>query len=115
MESFQNSQIERRGSPRINLETKISVRTSEMDPLVLGWVQNISRGGFKLKADNPLISKDIFRTGKEIYFETYEDFFRLKGRGEIIWASERENEAGIKFDELDQKGKHFLENFLRMF
>jgi hypothetical protein len=39
----------------------------------------------------------------------------LKGRGEVIWASLRENEAGIKFDELDQKGKKFLNDFLRMF
>lgn len=115
MESTENSQLERRENPRINLETKISIRTSGMEPLALGWVQNISRGGFKLKADNPLITKDIFCAGKEIFFETYEDFFRLKGKGEIIWASERENEAGVKFDELDQKGRHFLENFLRMF
>ncbi len=115
MATTQNSQFERRENPRINLETKISIRTSEMEPLVLGWVQNISRGGFKLKTDNPLITKDIFITGREIIFETYEDFFRLRGRGEIIWASEKENEAGVKFDELDQKGKHFLENFLNMF
>lgn len=115
MESLQNDQIERRENPRINLETKISIRTSKTEPLMLGWVQNISRGGFKLRADNPLITKDILRVGKEIFFETYEDFFRLKGKGEIIWASERENEAGVKFDELDQKGKNFLENFLRMF
>lgn len=115
MESTQTGQLERRVNPRINLETKISIRTSEMEPFMLGWVQNISRGGFKLRADNPLITKDIFRAGKAIYFETYEEFFRLKGRGEIIWASERENEAGVKFDELDQKGRHFLENFLSMF
>lgn len=115
METYQNSQFERRENPRINLETKISIRTSEMEPLILGWVQNISRGGFKLRADNPLTTKDVFRTGKEIFFETYEDFFRLKGKGEIIWASEKENEAGVRFDDLDQKGKHFLENFLRMF
>lgn len=115
MATTQNSQFERRENPRINLETKISIRTSEMEPLVLGWVQNISLGGFKLKTDNPLITKDIFITGRVIIFETYEDFFRLRGRGEIIWASEKENEAGVKFDELDQKGKHFLENFLNMF
>lgn len=115
MEIVQNGQSERRESPRINLETKVSIRTSDMDPIMLGWVQNISRGGFKLKADNPLIIKDIFRSGKEIFFETYEDFFRLKGKGEVIWASQKENEAGIKFDELDQKGKKFLEDFLGMF
>jgi len=115
MESTQSNQSERRENPRINLETKISIRTSNMEPLMLGWIQNISMGGFKLKSDNPLITKDVFCSGKEIFFETYEDFFRLKGRGEVIWASLRENEAGIKFDELDQKGKKFLNDFLGMF
>jgi hypothetical protein len=115
MESVQNGQFERRENPRINLETKISIRTSDMEPSMLGWIQNISRGGFKLKSDNPLITKDVFRSGKEIFFETYEDFFRLKGKGEVIWASMRKNEAGIKFDELDQKGKKFLNDFLGMF
>jgi len=115
MESAQSNQSERRENPRINLETKISIRTSDMEPLMLGWIQNISMGGFKLKSDNPLITKDVFCSGKEIFFETYEDFFRLRGRGEVIWASLRENEAGIKFDELDQKGKKFLNDFLGMF
>ena len=115
MEYVQSVQAERRQNPRIDLETKISIRTSDMEPLMLGWIQNISRGGFKLKSDNPLITKDVFRSGKEIFFETYEDFFRLKGRGEVIWASLRENEAGIKFDKLDQKGKKFLDDFLGMF
>jgi hypothetical protein len=115
MEPAQSNQSERRENPRINLETKISIRTSDMEPLMLGWIQNISMGGFKLKSDNPLITKDVFCSGKEIFFETYEDFFRLKGRGEVIWASLRENEAGIKFDELDQKGKKFLNDFLGMF
>jgi hypothetical protein len=41
-------------------------------------MQDISHGGFKLKADNPLKIKDIFRSGKEVVFETYEDFFKLK-------------------------------------
>lgn len=115
MEYANYVQKDRRENPRINLETKISIRTSASEPSILGWVQNISLGGFKVKADNPLITKDIFRAGKEIYFETYEDFFRLKGKGEIVWASEREREAGVKFYELDQKGKHFLDHFLRMF
>lgn len=115
MDLNHTSQKERRESPRINLETKISFRTSPTAPFILGWVKNISRGGFKLKTDNPLIKKDIFLASKEIFFETSEDFFRLKGRGEIIWTSEKENEAGVKFGELDQRGKVFLENFLRMF
>ena len=115
MEYSQNEQADRREYPRIALETKVSIRISDLQPLIPGWIQNISRGGFKLKSDNPLRNKDLFRSGNEVYFETYEDFFKLKGRGEVIWASPRENEAGIKFDELDQRSKKFLEDFLGMF
>ncbi len=115
MESTQNGQSERREYPRINLETKVSIRASNMEPFIPAWIQNISRGGFKFKSDNPLKIKDIFSSGNEIFFETYEDFFKLKGRGEIIWASMRENEAGIKFDELDHRSRKFLEDFLEMF
>jgi len=115
MESTQNDQSERREYPRINLETKVSIRASDTYIFTPAWIQNISKGGFKLKADNPLKIKDIFRSGKEVVFETYEDFFKLKGKGEIIWASVRENEAGIKFDELDQRSRKFLEDFLEMF
>jgi len=115
MESAQYVESERRIYPRINLETKVSIRASSTEPFIPAWIQNISKGGFKLKADNPLKAKDIFRSGKEVFFETYEDFFKLKGKGEIIWTSTKENEAGIKFDELDHRSRKFLEDFLGMF
>ena len=115
MEYFHDGQTERREHPRINLETKVSIRTSDLEPFMMAWIQNISRGGFKVKGDNSLNTKDIFYSGNEIYFETYEDFFKLKGRGEIVWASPRDNEAGIKFDNLDQRSRKFLEDFLGMF
>jgi hypothetical protein len=115
MESPLDRQSDRREYPRINLETKVSFRTSEMSPMIPGWIQNISKGGFKLKSDNPLKYKDILRSGNEIIFETYEDFFKLKGKGEIIWTSFKENEAGVKFDELENRSRKFLEDFLEMF
>lgn len=115
MEYSYNGQSERREYPRISLETKVSIRTSDLEPFMPAWIQNISRGGFKLKGDNPLNIKDIFYSGNEIFFETYEDFFKLRGKGEVVWASQRDNEAGIKFYELDQRSRKFLEDFLRMF
>ncbi len=115
MEYIHDGQVERRTYPRINLETKVSIRTSDLEPFMMAWIQNISRGGFKVKGDNSLNTKDIFFTGNEIFFETYEDFFQLKGKGEIVWASQRDNEAGIKFDDLDQRSRQFLEEFLKMF
>lgn len=115
MECAQEYLIEKREYPRIDLETQVTIKTSNNGSFILGWIQNISQGGFKLKADIPLNFKDIFHTGDEISFETYEDFFRLKGRGKIRWASTQENQAGIKFDELDSKSKKFLNAFLGMF
>lgn len=115
MESIQDGQSDRRESPRISLETKISFKTSDSLPMIHGWIQNISRGGFKLKSDNPLKYNGILRSGDEIFFETYEDFFKLKGKGEIIWTSSKDNEAGIKFDELENRSRKFLEDFLEMF
>lgn len=115
MEVIQEQNFEKREYPRIDLETQVTIKTNNNDALIPGWIQNISQGGFKLKADIPLNFKDIFHTGDEVYFETYEDFFRLKGRGKIRWTSFRENEAGIKFDEIDIKSKKFLDSFLGMF
>lgn len=115
MESYYNGESERREHPRINLETKVTIRTSDLEPFMPAWIQNISRGGFKLKSDNTLNIKDIFYSGNEIIFETYEDFFKLRGKGEVVWASERENEAGVKFYELDHRSRKFLEDFLEMF
>lgn len=106
---------ERREHPRVDLETQVTINANDINSNIMGWIKNISQGGFKLKADIPLNFKDIFRMGGVVSFETYEDFFRLKGRGEIIWTSSKENEAGIKFDELDYKSRRFLEAFLGMF
>jgi hypothetical protein len=50
-----------------------------------------------------------------ICFETFEDFFQLKGEGGIIWISSDGNIAGVKFDELGRKGKRFLNEFLSIF
>ncbi len=53
--------------------------------------------------------------GDEVLFEAYEDFFKLKGKGQVRWTSTHLNEFGIKFDELDNRGKESLKDFLGMF
>jgi hypothetical protein len=115
MENSQNGQFEKRECSRIDLEAKVTLKTSEAESMILGWIQNISHGGFKLKADTPLILKDYFHVGDEVLFEAYEDFFKLKGKGQVRWTSTNLNEVGIKFDELDNRGKESLEDFLGMF
>ncbi len=115
METSQNGLFEKRECSRIDLEAKVTFKTSEAESMILGWIQNISHGGFKLKADIPLIFKYIFNVGDEVLFEAYEDFFKLKGKGQVRWTSTHLNEVGIKFDELDNRGKQSLKDFLGMF
>ena len=109
------SSMERRESPRIDLEVQVLINASDPRFRIPGWIQDISNNGFKVKAEFPINIKGLFRKGGEIFFETLEDFFQLKGRGDIVWASPEGDIAGIKFDDLGEKGRQFLEEFLRMF
>lgn len=81
---------------------------------IYGWVQDLSNGGFKLKPEIPSNIKGIFQEGDKINFETYEDFFKIRGQGGIIWISLGDNMAGIKFEELDEESKKSLEEFLKI-
>jgi len=40
-------------------------------------------------------------------------YFNLEGEGEIAWISPDENMAGIKFNQLNEENRRFLEKFLR--
>jgi hypothetical protein len=110
-----DSSAERRGSPRIDLEVQVLINPSHQEFRIPAWIQDISNNGFRVKADMPLNIKGLFRQGSEVFFETLEDFFQLKGRGDIVWASPEGDTAGIKFDDLGEKGRQFLDEFLRMF
>ena len=65
----------------MNSEVQVMIISSNTKFKVLGWLQDISHGGFKLKAENPLTFNDLFQEWAEIYFETFENFFQLKGKG----------------------------------
>ena|SRR4030042_174763 len=114
MEYIQEQAFEKRKYPRIDLETEVIIKPTDDDSMILGWIQDISHGGFRVRADIPLSFKDVFHDRNAVLFKTYEDFFRLKGRGEISWISTEGNEAGIKFDELENKSRKFLEEFLKI-
>ena len=107
--------FEKRESPRINWvnsEVQAIIISSHTKSTVLGWIQDISPGGFKLRTNDPLRSNDLFRGWDGIYFETFEDFFQLKGQGTIIWTSSDENMAGIRIDHLDEVSRKYLYGFL---
>jgi len=108
---------DRRESPRINWinpDVQVVITPSNTESRVLGWILDISPGGFKVKAEIPQKVKEVFLKWEEIHFETFEDFFQLKGQGQVIWASSSENTVGIRFGRLDEESRISLYGFLGM-
>jgi hypothetical protein len=106
---------ERRRHERIGLEAQVSIKSMKKRSMMLGWIQDISHGGCQVRVDIPLNFMDFFHDGDKVLFETFVDFFRLKGRGNICWTSTGKDRVGIKFEELDLMSKRHLEGFLKMF
>ena len=115
MDHKTHTSYEKREHTRIGLETQVSLKSIRNHSMMLGWIQDISQGGFKVRGDIPLNYKDFFHEGDQIIFETYEDFFKLKGRGNVRWTSTEKDGVGIKFEEFDNRSKRSLESFLKMF
>jgi len=113
-----NQSLEKRESPRmnwINPEVQVMIKSPNDNLNVLGWIQNISQGGFKVKVEISQNLKSLFGKREELHFETLEIFFRLKGDGRVVWISSNENMAGIKFDHLDEESRRFVDGFLGIF
>ena len=115
MEKIQEPLSEKREHARIDLETEVSIRPIHGDSRIPGWIEDISQGGLKVRAGTPLNFKGLFHEGDQIVFETQEDFFKLRGKGEIRWTAVEKGEVGIKFNELDNHSRESLEAFLSMF
>ena len=107
--------LDRRENPRINWidsEVQVVIIPSNTGYKVLGWVLDISPGGFKVRTEVPQKVEQIFLERREIHFETSGDFFELKGRGRVIWTSSDWNTVGIRFDRLDEDSRKSLYGFL---
>ena len=107
--------VEKRESARTNWidsDVQVIIISPNTKSKAFGWIQDISQGGFKLKAEIPSTFDGLFQEWDEIYFETFEDFFRLKGQGRIIWTSSNENMAGVKINHLDEESRKYLYGFL---
>jgi hypothetical protein len=109
MEEF----AERRLFPRIGLEVQVALNAPRHPFPIPAWIENISRGGFMVRADGS--AGDLLRPGEEVRFETSEDFFTLRGRGDIVWASAHPPAAGVRFDRLDGESRQALDDFLSIF
>jgi len=106
---------EKREDPRVSLEVEVIITPFHRNLKIAGWVEDISHGGFKVKANFPYNFKGLFQQGDEIYFETFEDFYNLKGRGDIVWISPEGESVGVKFDELPEESRSCLNEFLVCF
>jgi len=107
--------LDRRKASRIywvDSEAEVVMIPSNTQHRVTGWVLDISPGGFKVKLELPRKFAQFFPERGEIYFETFEDFFQLKGHGRVVWASINANTVGIQFDRLDEESKTSLYGFL---
>ena len=60
---------ERRHKPRLDLEVQVLINLSHNNngSKFLGWIQNISHGGFKIKSSNSIDLKSLFREGDVVY------------------------------------------------
>jgi len=106
---------EKRGDFRVPLEVEVKIQAFHRNIKMMGWVNDISHGGFKLKASTPDNFKDIFQQGDAISFETFEDFFSLKGHGGIAWISPDGETLGVRFDQLPDESRVSLRQFLVCF
>ena len=107
--------LDRRETPRIywmDSEVQVVIIPSNTHHRVSGWLLDISPGGFKVKAEVPQKVKQFFPEWEEIHFETFGDFFQLKGQGRVVWTSPNANTVGIKFDRLDEESRKSLYGFL---
>lgn len=115
VEPRDHSFLEKRENPRttwMDSDVQVMITSSDTKSKASGWIQDISQGGFKLETDTPTTLRGLFQKWDEVHFETSEDFFRLKGKGQIIWTSSNGNMAGVRIDSLDEESRRYLYGFL---
>ncbi len=63
MEYIQDQPFEKRGYQRIGLETQVIIKPVDNDSIIFGWIQDISRGGFKVRPDIPFNFRQVLHEG----------------------------------------------------
>ena len=102
----------KRENPRKNLGGRIIINHPLNTPSIISaWIQNISLGGVRVKIGIPTAP---VQKGDDVRFIIIEDYFYLEGEGKVIWVSPAEAAVGIKFNQLAEKTRSSLEQFLRL-
>jgi hypothetical protein len=103
--------IDRRENPRKNFEARLIVNPLNTADFHVGWIQNISIGGIRLKTE---IQPSPFTKEEEVGFFSDKIAFTFVGKGRVIWTSDIQSEVGIKFTQLAEETRRPLEKFLRL-
>jgi c-di-GMP-binding flagellar brake protein YcgR len=103
--------VDRRASIRRDLQVPIYMNSPNTLSVISGRTQDISLGGMKVIAE---MSSLPFQKEDEIRFIVNDDFLILEGEGTVIWISPIDVAVGIKFNQLTEKTRSSLEQFLRL-
>ncbi len=102
--------MNKRENPRKKLEVQLIVNPLNTPYLIWGKVQNISLGGIRVKNRIP---PSPFEKEEGVRFFINRDDLVLDGEGEVVWTSDMQGEVGIKFTQLAEEMRRFLEEFFR--
>lgn len=88
---------ERRIYPRYKTSLRIKYKTPSEEGI--SWVKDISRGGVRVFLNDP------FRVGTSLKIEVNlpHDSSPILVQGSVVWKQEVQEDAGISFDEAEQK------------
>jgi hypothetical protein len=101
--------VDRRKNARKKLEVQLIVNPLNTPYLIWGGVQNISLGGIRVKNRTP---PSPFEKEEEVRFFINNENLVLNGIGKVVWTSDMQGEAGIKFTQFEET-RRSLEEFLR--
>ncbi len=101
---------DKRENPRKNFEGRIIINQPiDTRFIVSRRIENISLGGIRVTIGIPA---SPVQKGDKVRFSINEDYLPLEGEGEIVWFSPAEGAEGIRFDQLSERTRSFLEDFL---
>ena len=103
---------DRRGSKRSQVKIPIDINPPRGSPSVPGTIQDISKGGIKVKTE---IASSPFNSKDEVWFLVDKEYLKFQGEGKILWTSRAGDAVGIQFIQLDKQSSSSLAEFLRLF